>query len=197
MGNAAEQTLFPTLQDGPKGFFCLPEFITQAEERVILREIKKIRLSSVIMKGYEAKRRAAHFGFNYNFDQRRIFPGRAIPEFLFLLRNRLGKWADINPKDFVEVLLAEYPARAGIGWHRDGPEFKEIAGISLSGEARFRLRPIFWGTSRKATKREIFSHILKPRSAYIMSGPSRQDRQHSIPPGRSFRYSITFRTLRT
>ena len=37
---------------------------------------------------------------------------------------------------------------------------------------------------------------LQPRSAYLLSGESRQAYEHSIPPVDSLRYSITFRTLR-
>ena len=37
---------------------------------------------------------------------------------------------------------------------------------------------------------------LLPRSAYLITGESRQDYEHSIPPVDSLRYSITFRTLR-
>jgi alkylated DNA repair dioxygenase AlkB len=37
---------------------------------------------------------------------------------------------------------------------------------------------------------------LRPRSAYLITGESRQAYEHSIPPVDSLRYSITFRTLR-
>jgi alkylated DNA repair dioxygenase AlkB len=37
---------------------------------------------------------------------------------------------------------------------------------------------------------------LAPRSAYILDGEARELWLHSIRPGESLRYSITFRTLR-
>ena len=37
---------------------------------------------------------------------------------------------------------------------------------------------------------------LEPRSAYVLTGPARTQWEHSIPPVKETRYSITFRTLR-
>jgi hypothetical protein len=34
-----------------------------------------------------------------------------------------------------------------------------------------------------------------PRSAYSLSGEARHDWEHSISPGQTLRFSITFRTL--
>jgi alkylated DNA repair dioxygenase AlkB len=36
---------------------------------------------------------------------------------------------------------------------------------------------------------------VEPRSAYLLSGEARHDWEHSISPGQSIRFSITFRTL--
>jgi alkylated DNA repair protein (DNA oxidative demethylase) len=37
---------------------------------------------------------------------------------------------------------------------------------------------------------------LDPRSGYVLSGPARYAWQHSIPPTKALRFSITFRTLK-
>ena len=37
---------------------------------------------------------------------------------------------------------------------------------------------------------------LEPRSAYVMQATIRWGWQHSIPPGKTERYSVTYRTLR-
>jgi alkylated DNA repair dioxygenase AlkB len=37
---------------------------------------------------------------------------------------------------------------------------------------------------------------VEPRSIYLMRGPSRWEREHSIPEVEQTRYSVTFRTLR-
>jgi alkylated DNA repair dioxygenase AlkB len=36
----------------------------------------------------------------------------------------------------------------------------------------------------------------EPRSTYLLTGPSRTEWEHSIPPADALRYSITFRNLR-
>jgi DNA oxidative demethylase len=38
---------------------------------------------------------------------------------------------------------------------------------------------------------------LEPRSVYVFAGAARSEWQHSIPPAKELRYSITFRTLRS
>jgi alkylated DNA repair dioxygenase AlkB len=88
------------------------------------------------------------------------------------------------------VLVTEYTPGAGIGWHRDAPSFGVVVGVSLLGPCRFRFARGAGGA------RETRAVILEPRSAYVLSGPARWQWQHSIPPGKTARYSITFRTMR-
>jgi alkylated DNA repair dioxygenase AlkB len=79
--------------------------------------------------------------------------------------------------------------RAGIGWYRDKKMFGNIIGISLLAPCNFRLR---------LKKGSIWDRILlqaNPRSAYLLSGPSRTVWEHSIQPLDRLRYSITFRTF--
>ena len=65
-----------------------------------------------------------------------------------------------------------------------------VAEVSLLSPCAFLLR-------RKAgDKWDRASIVAAPRSAYLMSGPSRSDWQHSIPPVEALRYSVTFRTVR-
>jgi alkylated DNA repair dioxygenase AlkB len=89
-----------------------------------------------------------------------------------------------------EVLVTRYEAGAGIGWHRDAPMFGPIvAGVSLLAACRMRFQ--------RKTKigRETAEWVLEPRSAYVLSGEARRCWQHSIPPTKALRYSITFRTV--
>jgi alkylated DNA repair dioxygenase AlkB len=90
----------------------------------------------------------------------------------------------------VEVLVTEYTPGAGIGWHRDAPMFGVVVGVSLLGACRFRFRR---GKDATAETRAV---ELAPRSAYVLDGEARTLWQHSIPPARALRYSVTFRTLR-
>ena len=91
-----------------------------------------------------------------------------------------------------ETLLATIGRLAGVGWHRDMPDFAVIAGISLAAPARMRFRPY---PPRKVPARERLGIELEPRSAYVMRNDVRWQWQHSIAPTEALRYSITLRTL--
>lgn len=97
----------------------------------------------------------------------------------------------MEPELLQHVLVTEYSAGAGIGWHRDKAVFGEVVGISLLSPCVFRMR-------REVGKRkwERVNFVVEPRSAYLLSGPARYEWEHSIPQKDALRYSITFRTLR-
>jgi alkylated DNA repair dioxygenase AlkB len=42
----------------------------------------------------------------------------------------------------------------------------------------------------------VWEVTLEPRSGYVLAGDARRSWEHSIPPTKELRYSITFRTLR-
>jgi alkylated DNA repair dioxygenase AlkB len=115
--------------------------------------------------------------------------GEALPPFLLPLLERVAVFTGFAQDTFRHALVTEYAPGAGIGWHRDRPPAVAIAGVSLLSPCTFRLR-------RKAGDRwDRASITAAARSAYLMSGPSRSDWQHSIPPVEALRYSVTFRTV--
>ena len=79
---------------------------------------------------------------------------------------------------------------AGIGWHRDRPQYGEVLGLSLGAPCVMRLR------RRTADGFERRKLALPPRSLYRLSGEVRWDWEHSIAPIAATRRSVTFRTLR-
>ena len=87
-------------------------------------------------------------------------------------------------------LLIRYDPGAGIGWHRDRPQYGEVLGLSLSAPCVLRLRR---RTERGFERRKI---ELPPRSLYLLSGEVRTEWEHSIVPIEVTRRSITLRTLR-
>ena len=88
-----------------------------------------------------------------------------------------------------QVLVTEYAPGAGIGWHKDRPQFEQVVGVSLLAPCNFRLR-------RKAGEKwERKSFTAQPRSAYLLSGTSRHCWEHSIPAVKKLRYSVTFRSF--
>jgi len=112
-----------------------------------------------------------------------------MPDWLLPLRDKAAGFGGMDPDEFGHVLLTRYDPGAGIGWHRDRPQFGEVVGISLAGPASLRLR------RRVADGFRRTSIDLPPRSAYLLSGDVRHHSEHSIAPSDRLRFSITFRTL--
>ncbi len=133
--------------------------------------------------------RPPRFGWRYDFDDASFAPAEPIPEWLLPLRARAAAFARVVPDDFAHVLLARYDPGAGIGWHRDRPQFEHVVGISLGSPATMRFRQ-----RTPSASVAPLSH-LEPRSAYLLSGEVRHEWEHSIAPGDTLRFSITFRTL--
>ena len=179
------------MDDAPAGFLYYPDILRVDEEAALAARVRNIEFSAVEMRGQIARRRTAHFGWIYGYESWRITPGPPLPEFLLPLRERVAGLAGVDAAALAEILVTEYPAGAAIGWHRDAPQFGVVIGVSLLSACRMRFQ-----RSRGAS-RETRAVTLEPRSAYVLTAEARQQWQHSIPPMRALRYSVTFRTLRT
>ena len=173
----------------PPGFIYRPDFLSASEEKDLLGRVRGIEFAEIKMHGVVARRRAAHFGFDYAYDSAAIAPGPPFPEFLRSLAKRLAPLAGVEPDRLVEALVTEYPPGAPIGWHRDAPQFGIVAAVSLVSPCRFKFR---YGSSGRASA----TLAVEPRSAYVLSGDARSKWQHAIAPAKALRYSITLRTLR-
>jgi len=174
----------------PEGFVFQPDFISSDEERALLEEIARLPLEAAKYKQYTARRRIAYFGFGYDFTANRLGEAPPAPAFLEPLRAKVAAWMSLAPAALEQALVTEYRPGTPLGWHRDAPDFGRVAGVSLGGWARMRLRP--YPPGKKDTPIVL---ELAPRSAYQMQGAARWQWQHSIPETRELRYSITFRTL--
>ena len=198
MTGVAQPSLFD-VHDVPPGFEYRDDFVTAEEERRLLDAISGLGFSAVEMHGGVAKRRTAHFGWNYGYGTRRTEPGAPMPAFLLPLRDRVAEWMQVGPEALAELLVTEYPPGAPIGWHRDAPMFEDVAGVSLGSGSRMKFRPyvsprdVLPGRAPRRTTHEI---VLQPRSAYLIRGVARREFEHSIPPVEQTRYSVTFRTMR-
>jgi len=163
--------------------------IDEAEETALIRKLSELQMSPFRFHGWLGNRRTQTFGWRYDFDDASFTPTDPIPNWLDVLRQRAAAFAGLQPDEFVHVLLARYDPGAGIGWHRDRDVFERVVGISLCTPATLRFRQRTGSGFRRANIE------VAPRSAYLLSGEARHDWEHSISPGQSLRFSITFRTL--
>jgi alkylated DNA repair dioxygenase AlkB len=165
------------------------DVIDRAEECTLIERLASLELTPFRFHGWLGNRKTESFGWRYDFDDASFKPTEAIPTWLYSVREKAAIFAGLQPDDFVHVLLARYDPGAGIGWHRDRDVFEKVVGISLSTPATLRFR------KRLPTGFKRASVEVAPRSAYLLSGEARHDWEHSISPGHSLRFSITFRTL--
>ena len=166
-----------------------PDFLSAAEEQALIARLAETDLSPFRFHGWTGKRLTRTFGWHYDFDDRSFAPSQPIPHWLQSLRAKAAGFADVSPDDFVHILLARYDPGAGIGWHRDRPVFEDVVGVSVGTPAVLRSRRRRPGGFDRAQIEVL------PRSAYLLRGPARHDWEHSIAPGGTLRFSITFRTF--
>lgn len=166
------------------------EIITHTEENRLTRYIAALPLKPFeFVGGLKGNRRVIFFGFRYDWGAHKLEPAEEIPAPLLLLREQAAAFADIESKRLQQVLVTEYAPGAGIGWHKDRPQFDQVIGVSLLAPCLFRL-------PRKAGLTwERKSFTVQPRSAYLLSGAARQGWEHSIPALKELRYSVTFRSF--
>lgn len=165
------------------------DMIGADEERVLVSELSAADLPPFRFHGWLGNRKTQSFGWRYDFEDASFAPTEPIPDWLQPLREMAAAFAGLQPGDFVHVLLARYDPGAGIGWHRDRDVFEKVVGVSLGAPATLRFR------RRTPSGFQRANLEVMPRSAYLLAGEARHDWEHSIPPGQSLRFSITFRTL--
>ena len=187
----ASRNLFE--RDWPLGFDYREDFITDADERVLVEAIADVAFADFEMRGVVARRRVAFFGQSY--DRTATGP---LPAFLFPLRAQIAHWAGIDSDAFAMALINEYRPGTPIGWHRDAPQYDIVAGLSLLSACRMKFRPYRSASAPTSIRRSAAHEImLDRRSAYLMTGEARQAYEHHIPPVAQLRYSATLRTLRS
>lgn len=178
----------------PDGWHYRDDFISAADEAALLAAIAAMPLEEARYKAWTARRRVAHFGTAYDYDDNTLLARPDVPESLRRLRAQAAAWAGLPDDAFSSALVAEYRPGTALGWHRDVPDFEVVVGISLGTRCRMRFRrhpPI------APKKADVLSIELAPRSAYVLRGPARWDWQHGIAPTPALRWSITFRTRRS
>jgi alkylated DNA repair dioxygenase AlkB len=173
----------------PDGFAYRDALITADEERALAQRVAELPLKPFEFHGYLGNRRVVSFGWRYDYARRAVQASAPIPDFLLPLRERAAAFAGVDADGLQQILINEYAPGAGIGWHRDKPEFQDVIAVSLLAPCRLRFR-------RKQDARwERRTQLVQPRSIYLLRGPARHEWEHSVPALDALRYSVTFRNL--
>jgi alkylated DNA repair dioxygenase AlkB len=166
-----------------------PDFISRDEEAALIAQLNAMDLAPFRFQGWTGNRKTQSFGWRYDFDDASFSPTEPIPEWLEPLRDKAAAFAGVAPDEIAHALLARYDPGAGIGWHKDRSVFDRVVGVSLYSPATLRFR------QRTGSGFNRFSLRVEPRSAYLLSDEARHQWEHSIVPGATLRFSITFRTM--
>jgi len=172
------------------GLVVVDQAVSEAEEMALAARIDAAPLAPFQFGQWEGKRLTTHYGSGYDFSRQRVAVAPPLPEWLLRLRGELAPQVGLDPAAFEAALLIRYDPGAGIGWHRDRPQYDKVIGLSLSAPCVLRLR------RRTPDGFERRTVELAPRSLYLLSGEVRREWEHSILPLAVTRRSITFRTLR-
>jgi alkylated DNA repair dioxygenase AlkB len=173
----------------PAGLRYRADFITPEQEQTLIAHIRALPLSPFQFGTFKGKRRVVSFGSRYDFSRQRLEEAAAIPPWIEPTIAQIETFAALPLGAIRHVLVTEYEAGAGIGWHRDKKHFGLVFGLSLASACKFRFR------RKHGASWQRFTLDAERRSLYVMSGESRSVWEHSIPPVETVRYSITFRTL--
>jgi DNA oxidative demethylase len=184
-------TRYPAAAAPPEGLRYIREFVSAEEERELIALVEPLPFHEVRMRGQVARRTVIHFGWDYDYDGWSIHPADPPPPLLRALADRCAEAAEIAPESLQQFLVARYPPGATIGWHRDAPMFgTPVIGVSLAAPCAMKFR------RKLGASYEVYTQLVEPRSLYILGGAARSAWQHSIPPTKGTRYSVTMRTLR-
>jgi alkylated DNA repair protein (DNA oxidative demethylase) len=175
--------------DYSTGFRYFENVISAEEENDLLEFIRTLNFQPYVMRGQASRRGIIRFGVDYGPVGGSHHVVEPLPPQLIQLREICAAKANLNGSEFVASVVSEYKPGATIGWHSDMTMFGPVVfGVSLQGSCVLKLRP-------KGQRRKVFNITVEPRSLYVMEGEIRSDWEHSIPPVKMLRYSITFRTV--
>ena len=184
--SSGEADLFGAPRALPEGFRYYAALLSADEEEALAVELARLPFKPFDFHGYQANRQVVGFGYRYDYDRRAVVEAPPLPSFLEPMGAKIAESFNRPAEAFAQVLINEYRPGAGIGWHRDKPQFDEVVGVSLLAPCVMRFR------RRSGETWERRSLTVEPRSAYLLTGPARTVWEHSIP---AVDYSITFRTF--
>lgn len=172
------------------GFRYYGEIISREQEQELLVFMNGLDFQPYVMRGQGSRRGIVRFGFDYGPVGGSHHQVKPLPAELIRLRDDCARVANLRGgQEFVASVVTRYPPGATIGWHSDMSIFGPVVfGVSFNTACVLKLRP-------KLDRKKTFRIQVEPRSLYVMEGKIRSDWEHSIPPVKTLRYSITFRTV--
>src|ERR1700752_2105043 len=103
-----DPSLFEVSPKVPAGFIYHQNFISEAEEHQLIREIQTLHLTPFKYYQFTGKRRTASFGWQYEFGTSEITTAPDVPEFLLPVRTLAGNFFNIDPNSLVQTSIIEY-----------------------------------------------------------------------------------------
>ncbi len=160
----------------PTGLRYEPRLKNSEEALSLVQTISGLPFAAFEFHGFTGKRRVVSFGWKYDFSSQRLEKFEPTPDFLLPLRLQAARLGGLDAAELEQVLVTEYRPGAAIGRHKDKAVFDEVIGVSFGATCTMRFRRAEGGSW------ERLSVQLEPGSAYIITGQSRSDWEHSIPP---------------
>jgi len=136
-----EATLFPELTINSE-VPCRKAFAIKKTSSALAKSLPKLDLKPFEFHGHLGNRRVTSFGLRYDYARRAVNVTDGFPAFVADLRNKVAEFAGREVDEFQQGGVNEYPPGAGIGWHKDKPQFGVIVGVSLLAPATMRFRRV-------------------------------------------------------
>jgi len=162
------------------GLEIYPDFITQEEEKALIKSIDNSPWQDVL------KRRVQHYGYKYYYRARKInnslFLG-ALPSWSEIISQRMADKKIINFTPD-QAIINEYEIGQGISPHIDcEPCFGDtIISLSLGSSCVINFE-------KNIHSKDKIGIFLEPRTLLVMKEESRYDWYHGIPQRKSDKFS--------
>jgi alkylated DNA repair protein (DNA oxidative demethylase) len=161
----------------PEGLIYAPGFLAEAEERDLVTVLATFDLHPYVLHDTPSRRLVRSFGLALVTGAYDAGPAAPIPAELSWIRDRCAALMGREPEELADLLVTRYPPGAGIGWHRDAPQFRDVSGVSLLTACRMRFRR---GRTRAWETAEL---TLERRSAYVPVRPGAEPMAAPDPSG--------------
>ena len=121
-----ESTQAPTM---PSGFRYQEDIISEADEAALVASLATLELKPFEFHGHVGNRRVTSFGLRYDYARRTVEPTERFPPFIEELRRKAADYVGRNIDEIQQGGVNQYPAGAGIVWHKNKPQLGVIIGF--------------------------------------------------------------------